>query len=745
MKNTSIKVRLGIMILIAVLVAIIPVAVVRIVTDIGASISGAEQRLRGNVQTAEMFLNEVSDFPEFLPGGIGEYFIVLADASGNVLFSSKPGYEGNTLTSLGIASSLAYIPADVQFEYTSTVTRNRELAFARVTPDWIILSGISRSAVTPGVTAHIRAIAPVVIGILFVLVFLVAMVFKMLRPLSVLERNAKAVAEGNMNVNFGMKHNDEIGKVSAAFADVVKSINIMEENFRKAAYENQHGNILYTLEDSRLKGTFADLLKMVNEITHEFVLTIDYMSEPCIYIDENFKILYANKVASEYTKKQNAVGMHINDFVNGDISGHPATVKAYRETELQAGVEMQLQMNSSQLFDTEYSCIPFAHNGKTVCALLMFTNTTRIKNIQRHTEKLNAYRNERTKKLNDTIVTAFEKGHLDVTIAASDCDEDTKDIAKELDAVEAVVQKATKIIKSYVDEVNEALAAVAAGDLTVYIKREYIGDFIEMKNSINNISTTLNKTMSEISSVSSQVLSGAEHISRSSTDLSAGAQEQASSVQELNATIDIINQQTQQNASSALTADRLSNSSAANANAGNESMKQMMSAMTQIKESSGNISKIVKTIQDIAFQTNLLALNASVEAARAGEHGKGFAVVADEVRSLAARSHTAAEETTGLIQESVERVDSGSDIAESTAQSLGDIVTSADEVLAAIKSISAASKEQEKAITNISDGIFQISRVVHTNSAMSEETAAASEELNSQAEVLRGLVSFFKL
>jgi len=300
-------------------------------------------------------------------------------------------------------------------------------------------------------------------------------------------------------------------------------------------------------------------------------------------------------------------------------------------------------------------------------------------------------------------------------------------------------------LSGYITEITDALSGVSSGDLTQSIQREYVGSFGAIKDSLNSISDTLNRTMSEISVASEQVLSGASQISISATELANGAQEQASAVEELNATIDVISQQTRENADSAMEASALSSKSTTNAQEGNTSMKEMLTAMTQIKDSSGEISKIIKVIQDIAFQTNLLALNAAVEAARAGEHGKGFAVVAEEVRSLAGRSQESATETTGLIETSINRVDSGSSVAESTSQSLDIIVKNAAEVSALINNISASSKEQAEAIAQISEGLSQISKVTQSNSAVSEETAAASEELNSQAELLRQLVSFFKL
>jgi len=312
-------------------------------------------------------------------------------------------------------------------------------------------------------------------------------------------------------------------------------------------------------------------------------------------------------------------------------------------------------------------------------------------------------------------------------------------------AIITTFDDSVKAIASYINEITDVLATIAGGNISTKITRDYVGGFNSIKESLNNISETLHKTISEIASVSERVLIGAKQISESALELAGGAEEQATAVEELTATMDVISQQTQKNANTAIEASEISNKSTTNAQEGNASMKDMMTAMSQIKDSSSAISKIIKAIQDIAFQTNLLALNAAVEAARAGEHGKGFSVVAEEVRSLAGRSQASATETTGLIETSNNRVESGSSIAEATSQSLDMIVKDAGEVSTLIGNISEASKEQAEAITQVSGGLTQISKVTQGNLVVSEETATASKELHLQAELLQQMVAYFKL
>jgi len=292
-------------------------------------------------------------------------------------------------------------------------------------------------------------------------------------------------------------------------------------------------------------------------------------------------------------------------------------------------------------------------------------------------------------------------------------------------------------------EVSDITETIANGNLDVVFdrKRKMSGIYL----SIYNMSKKLNEVMTNINNASDQVASGSRQVSDSSMSLSQGATEQASSIEELTASVEEISTQTKQNAENATKAKEIAEMAQSNARQGNEQMADMLKAMAEINDSSNNISKIIKVIDDIAFQTNILALNAAVEAARAGQHGKGFAVVAEEVRNLAARSANAAKETTDMIEGSIKKVEGGTKIANNTAEALNKIVLDVSEAAILVGNIAVASNEQAQGVEQVNQGLTQISNVVQTTSATAEETAAASEELSSQAELLKSQVATFKL
>lgn len=330
----------------------------------------------------------------------------------------------------------------------------------------------------------------------------------------------------------------------------------------------------------------------------------------------------------------------------------------------------------------------------------------------------------------------------------------TDDVAKlseRNDEIGNIARASSKLcgnLKKAVEDIGRILGEIAERDLAVDTdlnKELYIGDFSELYSSLTRIQTNLVSVMDDITTSAEQVKSGAWEVSEGAQTLSEGTIEQTSSINQLADNITNFEEQVQSNSNNCNEARSLIEKTADYVERVNEKMNGLTTAMQNINETSDKISNIIKTIEDIAFQTNILALNAAIEAARAGQAGKGFAVVADEVRNLASKSAEAVNDTTVLIDSSVEAVNNGANITMETAEATHRLREHIISVKKLVDEIAQSSSTQAGMVSSVNQEITRISDVVQANSATAEESAAAAEQLSGQAAILKDLIGKFKL
>jgi len=573
---------------------------------------------------------------------------------------------------------------------------------------WFILAAIPRSVITHSINAMLRMVIPLTIVITGLVAFLIYLIINRLisSPIKHLADVAANVAQGNLNVNLG-KHDsqDEIGMLVKSFGQVVLTVNAFTNGFKEMGDAiHKKGEIDAKVEISAFHGSYREVIEvvhnMVDGIFKDILMCMDAMNEfgkgnltadiPKLpgkkaVINQNLDTLRANIKSVTYDVNQLA-----GNVINGNFS-HRADEGKYE------GDWRALMAGLNKLIEAAF---------------------------------------EPMSEIED-VMNNLAKGEFDKRVEG--------DFKGEFLTMKNAVNSTIKNITSYINEISSVLKGLSDNDLKQEIKREYVGDYSDIKDALIRIINTLNNVIGNITTAADQVSIGARSISQSSTALAQGASEQASSVEELHATITTINESASHNADNALKAENLSVKAKENAKSGEQNMSRMLASMEDIKSSSMEITKIIKVIENITFQTNLLALNAAVEAARAGEHGKGFAVVADEVRSLAGRSQAAARETTALIEGSIIKVNTGMEIADKTAEALQIIVEDVTNVANIIERITLDSQMQKNLLGQAVAGLDQITGVVQDNAAASEESAAASQELSGQSEIMKEMVGVFKL
>ena len=334
----------------------------------------------------------------------------------------------------------------------------------------------------------------------------------------------------------------------------------------------------------------------------------------------------------------------------------------------------------------------------------------------------------------------FAAGDLDSEFPESEIDDEIaymNNVAKEMAAD----------LNLIISDLSRLMDEMAAGNFKIKtdIEDKYVGKFVNLKDAIRNMNRKMDATLKSVDESSQQVTVGSENLAQSAQELAEGATEQAGAVEELQATIATLTEQI------ADTADNLQKTSdkavdhAKNADVSKVEMHSLMEAMQRISDTSKKIENIISDIESIASQTNLLSLNAAIEAARAGEAGKGFAVVAEQIRTLADQSAQSAVDTRSLIEGALREVSDGNDVALKATESMENVVKGINEIATVSKELSENSNAQIEVMREAEKGVDQISEVVQSNSAASQECSATSEELSAQAEAMNEIVNQFVL
>jgi len=573
-----------------------------------------------------------------------------------------------------------------------------------------------------------------VLLVLIILGVIIVVTNHIVKPVQIMSGIAMELANGNIDHNYTLERNDEIGDLANAFNKMTDYLqqkaheanNIADENFDEKIEVASDMDLLGK-SMIRMRDNLVSSKAKTEEALSDAQLKVDILNKlpnPTFVVNREMTVQYINPAGAKAanTPIDQIIGKKCYQlFKNPQCqTDQCATNCAMRTAKY---VENETVIDATQQ-PIRYIGAPLTNKqGEVIGGIEQIFDITTIKNI--------------INEVNSTTA-ILTQGNLSARVNVDDATGDYL----------ALIQGVNRVIDNLIKPTEEAISCLsnmAKGDMTHYMEGDYKGDYKKLQTALNKSLDSVNNILTGVTDASAQVESGSRQVSDSSQALSQGATQQASSLQEITASLTEFGTRTERNADNADRANKISDQAREDALKGNNQMMAMLDAMNNINESSGKIGKIIKTIEDIAFQTNLLALNAAVEAARAGVHGKGFAVVAEEVRNLAQRSAKAVQETTTIIEESIEKAKNGTHIAQETEKSLKQIDEKVTMVSDLLEEIAHASKEQSSGVKQTTEGLRQIDAVTQSNTASAEETAAASEELSSQAATLKSMLAEFTI